>query len=125
MSIVDTITRNCKQTAVYWGTPTNDGYGTFTYADPVEIYCRWEAVTIKVKGDAGIEFVSRAEVYVSQDVDLNGLLYLGDLDDLDSDEEDDPMTISDIQIIKGFTKIPALNSTTKFLRKAIIKPWQM
>jgi hypothetical protein len=125
MSIIDSVTSNCKQIAVYWGTPTNDGFGTHTYADPIEIYCRWEDVSIKMLDEEGIEFVSRAVVYVLQDVELNGLLYLGGLDDLDSDQEDDPMTITDIQIIKGFYKTPVLKSTTKFLRKAIIKPWQM
>ena len=124
MAIESIITRMCTQTAVYWGSPTEDGYGTFTYAEPIEILCRWEDKNQVFTELNGTQIVTRSEVHVTQDVDLEGLLYLGDLDDLDSTEEDDPMSIDGIGIIKRFDKIPVLRSTDKFLRKAFLA-WQM
>jgi len=122
MSIAGVIARNCPQTAVYWGTPVNDGTGGKTFADPVEIACRWEE-TIQVMLDTkGVETTSRAVVFVTQDVDEEGILYLGTLDDLDSDEEADPMTITGAYSIKRFTKTPSLGSTTDFRRAAFVTP---
>ena len=122
MSIAGVIARNCPQTAVYWGTPVNDGTGGKTFADPVEISCRWEE-TIQVMLDAkGVETTSRAAVYLTQDVDEEGMIFLGTLDDLDSDEEDDPMTATGVHTIKRFSKTPSLGSTTDFRRVAFVTP---
>lgn len=124
MSIISNITKNCTQTAVYWASPTPDGKGGMTYADPVEISCRWEdrveVVAMAGEDRKGIEEVSKAVVYVLQDVAEQGMLYLGTLDDLDSDEEDAPETIDGAYRIKRFDKIPRLGSTTEFMRKAYI-----
>ena len=117
------ISRLCVQTAVYWGSPTNDGYGGKTFADPVEISCRWENIIQnidRVGARLGEEVVSEAQVYVTEDVEEMGYLYLGDLDDLDSDEEADPKTIEKAYPIRKFEKIPAIRSTNEFLRKAYL-----
>lgn len=111
--------RNLNQTAVYWGNPQNDGYGGFTYDTPVEISCRWEDSTKIITDSNGREIVSQAEVHVNQDVDEKGLLYLGTLDDLDSDEESDPITIASAFEIKRFDKIPNLKATA-YYRKAYL-----
>jgi hypothetical protein len=122
MSITDFIIRTCTQTAVYWGTPVNDGQGGKTFADPVEIYCRWEEIMQIVSDSKGNEITSRALVYLTQDVDEDGMLYLGTLDDLDSAQEADPMGTQGAYTIKRFEKLPALGSTTEFLRKAYLTP---
>jgi len=117
MGMESFITRLCVQTAVYWGTPVEDGYGGKTFADPVEIDCRWED-TLEVISDAdGNEIISKSAIYVTQDVDEQGYLYLGTLDDLDSGEEADPTTVEGAHIIKRFDKVPALRTTNEFLRK--------
>lgn len=103
--------KNLKQTAVYWGTPTDDGYGTFSYADPVEINCRWEDQIEVIKDSTGAEVVSHSTVYVGQDLDDQGMLYLGELDDLDSSEEANPKTIFDAYRILKFDKIPNIKGT--------------
>ena len=123
MSIINMITRNCTQTAVYWATPVKDGRGTFTYTDPVEIKCRWEARTHIVREDDGAQQIFGGEVFILQDVVNESLLYLGTLDDLDSDQEDDPTSISGICKIEKFEKIPILGSTTEFKRKAYLTLW--
>ena len=123
MGIVDLLTRTCLQTAVYWGTPTPDGYGTKTFADPVEIACRWtERIELinRVGDRLGEQVVSKAQVFVLQDVDEQGYLFLGDLDDLDSDEEADPTTVDEAFVIQRFDKIPTLKAITEFVRKAYL-----
>ena len=119
--------RKCTQTAVYWGNPQEDGYGGKTWDDPVEIMCRWEEKTqfLGLIGEDGMgeRTISRALVYTLQDVEINGLLYLGTLDDLDSNQEDDPKSIEGICIVKRFEKTQALGSTSEFLRKVFLTPW--
>jgi hypothetical protein len=119
------IIRNCKQTAVYWGNPVNDGMGGFTFDDPVEIACRWENINEIFIAPNGDELVAKSIIYVLQDVDHEGCLYLGTLDDLlESDGESIgelvPSEIEGAQIIKRFDKIPVLGSTTEFLRKVYL-----
>lgn len=122
------LARTCKQTAVYWAAPTKDGYGGMSFSDPVEISVRWEEMTQVVSDAKGNEVTSRAVVYLTQDVDEEGMLYLGTLDDLyDSLESslgalDDPKEIEDVFIIKRFQKLPVLSSATEFLRKAYLTP---
>ena len=124
MGIESFIARLCTQTAVYWGSPVDDGYGGKTFADPVEISCRWEDRVEKISWQGasrlGEEIVSRARVFTTQDVDELGWLFLGDLDDLESDEEADPMTVDGAFEIKRFDKTPAMRSTTQFSRVAYL-----
>lgn len=122
MSIADTITKHCTQTCVYWGSPNEDGMGGKTFADPVEIACRWEEMNQVVSDAKGNLITSRALVFTLQDVDEEGMLYLGLLSDINSAEEGDPMSIDKAYIIKRFAKTPALGSTTVFLRKSYLTP---
>lgn len=127
MGISSFITNTCVQTAVYWGSPVEDGYGGKTFADPIELTppngVRWENRTDlgeKVLNRLGEIINCNAVVFVLQDLEEQGWLYLGTLDDLDSAEEADPMTIDDAFEIKRFDKIPAMRSTTEFLRKVYL-----
>lgn len=112
--------RNLNQTCVYWGNPTADGYGGFTWDDPVEIACRWVDSTRLIRDSKGEEIVCRAEVQLRQDVDEDGLLYLGTLDDLESSEEETPTSITGAYMIKRFDKVPLVNRADKFYRKAFL-----
>ena len=134
MGIGAMITRNLPQTAVYWGNPADDGYGGTEFDDPVEISCRWEDKqqilgTITGNQIVGFQNVSRAIVYVDQDLDEDGMLMLGELTDIEDSSGDssggyyDPRQLSNAYIIKRFEKTPALNSTTEYLRKAFLTPW--
>jgi hypothetical protein len=124
MGILSNITKNCRQTAVYWGNPTKDTFGGITWDDPVEISCRWEniieTVTMQGEDNRSIEYVAKAAVYVLQDLDEEGCLFLGELDDLDSSEEVDPESNSVVYRIKRFDKIPALGNSSEFIRKAYL-----
>jgi len=125
MGIENIIQRICVQTAVYWGAPEDDGYGgkDFDSIYPIEIACRWEEKTeliSRIGARLGEELISNAQVSVTQDVDEQGYLYLGTLDNLDSDQEANPETIDDAYSIKKFEKIPSLGSTNEFVRKAYL-----
>lgn len=121
MSIIDLLTRNCTQTAVYWGNPANDGYGGHTFDSPVEILCRWEEKTGTFMSNRGEQLYSKGEVYVLEDVEENGWLFLGTLADITGeDDTSKPKDIAEAYEIKRFDKTPALGSTTEFLRKAYL-----
>ena len=119
MSITELMQRTCKQTAVYWGNPVIDGFHNTTFDSPVEILCRWEDRTGTFESNKGEQVYSKAEVYLIQDVDEDGYLYLGELDDLSSDPSD-PKGVDDAFEIKRFDKSPGLGSTTEFVRKAYL-----
>jgi|WetSurSiteA1Bulk_404760.scaffolds.fasta_scaffold33875_2 hypothetical protein len=126
MSIGDLLLRACTQTAVYWGNPQEDGYGTKTYDDPIEIPCRWESKLVLVRGlDAkGGTFDYNTAVYTLQDLDVEGVLFLGTLDDLTDSEESNPAIPDGAYVIKQFQKIPSLYSTTEFVRSAFLTQWR-
>lgn len=110
------ITKMCKQKAVYWGSPTPDGYGGKTFASPVELSVRWQDVNNVAVTPEGEQFISRATVFVLQDVDLGGFLRLGEMD---SDEPSSPIGVSGAYPIRAFNKTPTLKAT-QFVRTALI-----
>ena len=121
MAINNLMKRMCVQTAVYWGNPTPDGRGGKTFDTAVEIACRWQNKVEKVGRVGGTEsevIISNAQVFVIQDVEELGYLYLGVLDDLDSDP--DPLEVGGAYEIKKFEKSPALRHTDEFVRKAYL-----
>jgi hypothetical protein len=120
MGIEKFIRRIAVQTAVYWGNPVDDGYGGLTFDDPVEIKCRWEDTAELITAADGEQYVTKANIMVTQDVDVNGYLLLGTLNNLDSDQMDDPKEVSGACRIRQFAKVPMIRSTSAFVRKAMI-----
>jgi hypothetical protein len=128
MSIEANISKNCTAKCVYWGTPVEDGYGGKIFANAVQLDCRWENINQVVTDTKGVEITSRALVFVTQDVEEEGMLYKGTLDDLydlygdsSAGEIDDPMSIAGAYIIKRFQKTPSLDGVG-YLRKAYLTP---
>lgn len=111
MSYVDFL----KQTAVYWGNPQPTGIGGYTFDDPVEIVCRWSIKQKLFVDNTGRERLSAAIVYVNQDLDREGYLYLGELADLSSAPT--PANTDDALMIRRFDKSPD-RRVTRFVRKA-------
>ena len=108
-----------KQRCVFWGNPTPDGYGGFQFSDPIEIPCRW-ADSIQVVSDGkGNDVVCKSVVMVDRDLEELGMIWLGTLDDLDSAEEDDPVSIEGAYQIKRFDKIPTIKAKS-WLRVAYL-----
>lgn len=111
------LTDNLLQTAVYWGNPTPDGYGSFTFDTPIEISVRWEDRTELFIDRTGTESKSLAVVYLGQDVNIGGWLFLGELSDIDSGLTDTPHLVPNAREIRAFRKTPSLDIEI-FERKA-------
>ena len=119
------ITRMRKQTAVYWallgadsaGVVDYDDYGQPQYTDPVEITVRWESVTVEFLDSQGTRQLSNAVVYSGEDLDLGGVLMLGELTDIT--DEDIPKENDDAWEIRRFDKLPNLRNT-EILRTAYL-----
>lgn len=107
-----------NQRCCYWGAPVPDGYGGFNWADPVELVCRWVDRFEAIIGPRGTNIGSRAQVQVTQDVELEGMLLLGTLDDLDSDVYNDPVGAGASVIIR-FDKTPTIEADN-FYRKVYL-----
>ena len=98
MGINSVVKRFCKQTAVYWANPTKTGYGgDITYDDPVEIKCRWDYRERMTLDRMGKQIMADVELMVTQDLDIEGMLYLGTLNDLDDYVEDNDITLDSTQ----------------------------
>lgn len=126
MSIESMIARNCRQVAVYWGNPQNNGSGGKTFDAPVELTpptngVRWEDMQQVVADAKGNEITSRALVFTVQDVDEEGMLYLGTLISLTTAQKADPMIVNGAYVIKRFQKTPSLKGSA-YLRKAYLTP---
>lgn len=117
-SIIRFIDKVCVQTAVYWPTPVADGYGQMNYGVAEEVKVRWDGVSdVKVLKD-GQEVIPTAKILINQALELFGYLYLGTLDDLDSDPE--PITSGASQIIQ-IKKTPLFKSTTEFVYQVFVQ----
>ena len=74
---------------LYWGNPVDDGFGNYTFDDPVELKARWiEKTQLKLDGVTGQDVVMNVVIYAGQALDLKGYVMKGELDDLDSDGQD-------------------------------------
>lgn len=76
------ITKVLRQTCVYWPPASPDRYGQPTQGNPVELNCRWDDMIQEVVKDDGTIVMSKAEVMVSADVEVGGVLFLGTMDDV-------------------------------------------
>jgi len=110
-----------NQTACYWGNPEPDGFGGYTFDDPVEVKVRWTVKQEKFLSSQGVgngveEILSRVTVLSETDFDMNGRMALESLVDLSSGQL--PETEGALTIM-GFEKIPTKDAT-QFLRKAYL-----
>jgi len=110
------ITKMLKQTAVYWALKSNesgevayDNFGAPVVTDPVEIACRWEDVNEEYIDANGTRQLSMARVYVRSDVDIGGILMLGQLTDITNPTT--PKANLGAWEIRRFEKLPNLRNT--------------
>ena len=120
MTIERVIKRRSKHKAVYWASPTNAVDGSLAYTAPKEIDCFWRNETENIITTDGREVVSTAVVYVNEDVDEQGMLYLGRLEDLTSSEKSDPRKKKTAYEIKKFIRTPSIAINGTYVRKALL-----
>jgi len=114
------IIKNHKQDIVYWANPTPTKFGSFTYTAPVDLKGRWEDRQVVFMDKEGKELTSKSIIYLGQDIDLGGFLYLGTLASIASAiDETHPKNVDGAEEIRGYTKIPNIRGTD-FERKAFI-----
>jgi len=126
MSIKSFIAGKCKQTAVYWGTPSNDGRGKYTFGVVEEVEVRWEDEIENFAKDSrsriqmgkdGREFRPNSSIFTSNvptgGWNLDGYLYLGTLASLDSDLS--PYDVDGAYEIKQISKVSSLNNVDEKL----------
>lgn len=73
------IRKYLKQTAVLWAKTGTGGSGQATYAQPVEVACRWDDVQEEVQMIDGRKVISNAQLMLASPVTLGSLLMLGTL----------------------------------------------
>jgi hypothetical protein len=111
--------RLLRQTAVYWASPVSDGYGGHSYADPVEVPCRWEPSSKRFSTAQGEEFVASAVVWVAEDLEVGGLLFLGSLSDLTGAQESNPQPVASALAVRAFEQTPDVRGAIA-VRRAIL-----
>ena len=116
------IAKFCVETAVYWGSPQNDGFRD-TFDGPIEISCRWEDKSeVDIgwfsSGFPGNIRLSKSSLLVTQDLDIKGYLWKGTLEELSAMYADitDPMNIIDAYLIHRVDKIPMVFKKDEFVR---------
>lgn len=105
---------------VYWGSPTFDNDGSTSFAEPVELKCLWVEKIELVRDEKGKEIVSRARVYVNQDLEENGMVYRGEVADLTVEQKLNPVSLGSAYEVLVFTKTPSLVTPEEYNRVAYI-----
>lgn len=95
-----------NSTVTYWAKGTPDGYGGFTYASPVALNGRWEERIQLFVNQAGNQQQSKAMVFLEDDVEIGGFLYLG------TSTDSAPSAVGNLAYeILGFSKIPSIDGS--------------
>ena len=110
-----------KMRAAYWEPEAPDDQGNRTFAEPVEIKCRWEERVQEFTGTNNEAMLSNAVVYVDRDVLLLGVLKLLEAGDTLSGltSTTDPFANDKAWEIKRFDKLPTIKAT-QFVRTAFL-----
>jgi hypothetical protein len=95
-----------KDVAVYWSFRKINKDGTAAYERAREISCRWHEKQQNIIDINGKEVVSTATIYVVEDLDPQGMIYHGRLEDLNSTEQNDPREVKDAYEFKSVMKKP-------------------
>lgn len=108
------ISRFLKQNITYWAVSSIDGWNKPTFeSTPETIIGRWEDKSELYLDSNGQEKISNAIVYLNQDVEIGGYLYLG------ISSEDDPTLVENAREIRYIHKVSDIKGNV-FLRKIIL-----
>lgn len=96
------ITGHHNQDVTYWSVSGNDASGDPLFAAPVVIKARWEDRAVVFTTAKGEEATSMAVLFLGQDLDLGGFVFLG------VSAAADPLTVEDSLEVQGVSSVPAL-----------------
>ena len=99
-----------RQQAVFWPSPSQDGYGKNTFADPFEIRVRWDNSTESFTNAEGVEETSSAVIFSQDALELQGYLYLGAFEDLSAEQKADPHLVPAARQIRGYEETPTMKA---------------
>jgi hypothetical protein len=102
------IKRMRRQKAIWWARLTPNKFGKYSFADPVEISCRWDDGGEEVRDATGQNFIPRATVYVDRVIAVGDRLKKGELE---SDTPDDPLEAGEAYEVKRFATNPNFRNT--------------
>lgn len=105
--------------AVYWAPSSMDAYGKLTFADPVDVPCRWDDRDSVILTQDGESINSTTQVLSETDMVVRGWLLLGLVEDLPSDY-DDPSLVPGAREIAKFDKTCALHDSSIAVRIAFL-----
>jgi hypothetical protein len=102
--------RKLKQFAVYWAPGGDNNAGQEVYEFPVEIRVRWEINLIEIIGPTGQTWMSKTQVYHTDDrVKQDGYLWLGKFTELT--DETDPRNNEDAARVMQIERVPSRKAT--------------
>jgi hypothetical protein len=116
MALLDRVEK--AQKAVYWPPKGRGSDGRPKFGPPVEIGCYWQDVTELFLDNTGAEQISKSKVIVDRDLEVGGMLRLGDMDSVPYPP--DPRQNDNVHVIRSFSKRPANIRATKFLKKVML-----
>lgn len=93
-------------TLTYWAPLGADEYGKQRFDDPVEMTCRWDDVSEEFIDADGIKQISRAKVYPELDVLPGGVLWKGEITNLQDTAR--PLGNEGALVIKRLDKIDTI-----------------
>lgn len=96
-------TSKFKQIVTFWERGDPDGYGDYSYADPVQLKGRWEDSVKIIDTAFQREVVSTSQVFLGEALTPDGYLYLGDT------VETTPKTLQGARPILKVVRVPSLN----------------
>ncbi len=101
------------QAAVWWSrSQVPDESGTFSFAAPVQIECRWEDKLMEVLDAQGQKTLSSSTVYVDREMGVGDKLKFGSID---SETMDDPVEDREAFSIIRFEKLPDFSAEETLL----------
>lgn len=75
--------RHLNQTLTYWPPGDTDAYGKPISGSPVQKSCRWEDRLEQVQNKSGEQITSRTRIFLNDDVDIDGYVFLGTTNESD------------------------------------------
>lgn len=106
MGIAASIGRSLKQSGTYWAPSTINKYGDPSFVSPVAVTVRWESKNVVFTDKDGEQSHSKAVVYCTTSLAVDGYLYLG------TSSTANPESVSGADRIRRVDADPSVKATS-------------